>query len=75
MKTYKLAADSNDGIYEVMFIEPGATVYLGGEFRKAIETETDITVFGIVDEDDLNELKIVHGVVEIGCVQHPYSAA
>lgn len=64
MKTYKLAANSIDGVFEVSSIPPAPTVIMS-DFIDYLKDAGEDTIYGIVDESELEQIEKEYGIDRI----------
>jgi hypothetical protein len=61
MKTYKLAADTINGVYEVSYFEPGAQI-ITRNFIDYIDDDFEGFIFGEVTQDEYDEIDSYYGI-------------
>lgn len=64
MKTFKIAANNIDGVFEVNAIPPEVTLIMDG-FIDELKTASEHTIYGIVSEQELDEIDEQYGVKRI----------
>lgn len=64
MKTFKIAANSVEGVFEVSAIPPEVTVIMS-DFIDELKTTGEHTIYGIVTEEELAEIDAQYGVDRI----------